>query len=193
MSFQKYNLLGYTFGKWRVVERVYDYRHTKYHKGRTLKWRCICECGNESLITSTRLIKGVTTQCKKCSDKERLGNTYGQLPEGVASFNSLYNNYRRNAKIRGLEFSLAKDVFRKLTKQSCFYCNTKPAQIHNPAGMYNGYYVYNGIDRMNNNKGYLQDNCVACCKVCNYMKSNMDFDEFMDRLKTICSNVENKV
>lgn len=193
MAHQKYDLLGKKFGKWTVLERTYDPKQRKHHKGRTIKWRCVCECGNEAFITTTRLIKNHTTQCRDCAAKLRIGNTYGQLPEGEASFNSLYDNYRRSAKNRGITFNISKDVFRKLTKQKCFYCGALPSQTHNPAGMYNGYYIYNGLDRKINTKGYVKENCVPCCKICNYMKRAMDFDEFINRIQTIYHVVGSKL
>lgn len=186
MALQKYNLLGKTFGKWVVVDKT----HVKYGNRNYLKWICVCGCGNEGIISSYRLRNGLSTQCRKCSDIDRLGNTYGQLPKGEASFNALYTNYKFSAQYRDLVFKLNKNDFRKLTKERCFYCNAEPSQVHNPNGVYNGYYIYNGIDRKNNNKGYTIDNCVSCCKVCNYMKSSMDFDEFINRVKVIYHNVE---
>ena len=45
--------------------------------------------------------------------------------------------------------------FDNLSKNDCFYCG-KPGP--------------NGIDRVDNNKGYELSNCVPCCKHCNYVK-----------------------
>lgn len=40
--------------------------------------------------------------------------------------------------------------------------------------------VYSGIDRIDSHEDYTEDNVVACCRVCNYAKSNMDVNEFRD-------------
>jgi len=45
--------------------------------------------------------------------------------------------------------------------------------------------IYNGIDRVDNAIGYLTDNCVACCKVCNRAKLQMSKNEFFDHIKKI--------
>lgn len=46
-------------------------------------------------------------------------------------------------------------------------------------------YIYNGVDRMNNSLGYINKNCVSCCKICNYMKLEMSISEFLDKCATI--------
>lgn len=38
--------------------------------------------------------------------------------------------------------------------------------------------MYNGIDRIDNQKGYSLDNVVACCRICNNAKSDMTVHEF---------------
>lgn len=43
----------------------------------------------------------------------------------------------------------------------------------------NGAYTYNGIDRVDNNKGYTITNSVPCCKDCNFAKRDMTHDEFI--------------
>ena len=47
-------------------------------------------------------------------------------------------------------------------------------------------FKYNGIDRINNSKGYTIDNCVPCCFMCNYSKNNhslSDWKAWLERLK----------
>lgn len=39
--------------------------------------------------------------------------------------------------------------------------------------------IYNGIDRIDNAKGYTIENSVTCCKRCNFAKRNMSYDEFI--------------
>lgn len=34
---------------------------------------------------------------------------------------------------------------------------------------------------MDNTRGYVADNCVACCKTCNYMKGSLDARTFVER------------
>jgi hypothetical protein len=39
--------------------------------------------------------------------------------------------------------------------------------------------VANGIDRVDNTKGYSVDNCVPCCRRCNVAKADMTPDQFL--------------
>lgn len=89
--------------------------------------------------------------------------------------NSLIKNYKKNAKNRGVEFSLSNDCFRKITSSNCYYCNALPnnrIQKHKNTG----YYIYNGIDRVDSNKGYVEGNVVSCCSNCNYLKGIFEGD-----------------
>jgi hypothetical protein len=106
------------------------------------------------------------------------------LPEGESSFNYLYSYYTRNAFRRNLEFSLTKEEFRILTQKSCFYCNKPPAmkvkRDSGNGGKTNGAYSHNGVDRLNSSVGYMPNNCVPCCKICNRAKCKLSVEEYMD-------------
>ena len=45
--------------------------------------------------------------------------------------------------------------------------------------------MYNGIDRIDNNKPYIKENLVPCCKKCNFFKSNHTKKDFLDHVKII--------
>lgn len=114
------------------------------------------------------------------------------LPDGEAAFNVLFGIYSRNAMGRGFTFELSKDVFKKLTKGNCYYCNKIPSQVFNNSGQCKSQYVYNGIDRLDNSIGYVLDNCVSCCKQCNSMKSNYSYEEFVTKCKIIVETISGK-
>ncbi|WNC72720.1 hypothetical protein RGQ13_01695 [Thalassotalea psychrophila] len=92
--------------------------------------------------------------------------------------------YKRNAKERGIEFNLLESLFKRLISSRCYYCNTVPSQVrrHVKKGMA---IKINGIDRINNNLGYTEQNSVPCCKTCNRMKSDMSLKGFYKHLHTI--------
>jgi hypothetical protein len=46
-----------------------------------------------------------------------------------------------------------------------------------------GIYTYNGIDRVDNSKGYTPENTVPCCKICNKIKGTGDVQTFKQTLK----------
>ena len=57
------------------------------------------------------------------------------------------------AVTRNLKFTISADQFREITKQNCYYCGQNPSTIQTGKTHY-GEYVYNGIDRIDNNIGY---------------------------------------
>ncbi|KKN65322.1 hypothetical protein LCGC14_0483050 [marine sediment metagenome] len=103
---------------------------------------------------------------------------------GEAAYNQLYHNNKRSAKLRGHNWNLRKQDFKSLTQMQCYYCGIEPSQIYHNKEL-NGDYLYNGVDRIDNNLGYIYGNVLPCCKTCNYVKSNQSMREFqawIDRL-----------
>ena len=78
------------------------------------------------------------------------------------AFNDLYSSYRGRARKKGFEFTLTKLEFFLLTSAPCYYCGKKPEQSKAP-NKYAAEYIYNGIDRLDNAKGYIDGNVVPCC------------------------------
>lgn len=100
-------------------------------------------------------------------------------------------SYEHQAKRRGLTFELTKEQFAELTKQDCWYCGREPAQIKRdchraPKG---AYYIYNGIDRIDNAVGYTEANCIPCCGKCNWMKGTLHAEDFIVQIRKIGSNL----
>ncbi len=71
-----------------------------------------------------------------------------------------------------------------LVTSSCAYCDAAPEQEKWNYSAYYGAYLVNGIDRVDNNKGYEFTNCVACCRRCNLSKNNMPLSEWK---KWVCA------
>jgi len=116
---------------------------------------------------------------KKVGEKMR-------LPHGESNFNFIYGSYKYAAKKRGLDWQLSKGEFRLLTSGDCWYCGATPSNTHSRSRREYGQYPYNGIDRIDNKVGYIYDNCVACCKQCNYAKGVMTITEFKVWLRAAC-------
>ncbi len=175
------DLIGKRFGRLVVQENTNNKSFGAYI------WKCQCDCGNISYVSSSRLNSGKTKSCgcyKRDMDTLRVIKPYGE-----ASFNSLYNRYKQGAKKRNINFDLSKEEFKFLTKQICFYCGCEPYQIMNKSNKEcNGTYVYNGIDRVDNNLGYIKENCVSACGVCNRAKDIMGIIEFSEWI----TNLKNK-
>lgn len=100
----------------------------------------------------------------------------------------IFHAYRNSAKKRELSFELTKEQFKDLTKQDCWYCGAKPAQIKQDRGV-KDYYLYNGIDRVENDKGYILANSLPCCGRCNRMKNTLSVEDFLNQVKAIVCNL----
>lgn len=90
--------------------------------------------------------------------------------------------YRKSAEARGYEWALTTPQAVKMFRRDCHYCGAHP-EISRETGKKR----LNGIDRVDNTKGYTKDNCVTCCKMCNRMKSAYTLVEFLNKIKRIAS------
>lgn len=111
------------------------------------------------------------------------------LSLGFANMREMIRNYKNSAKRRGLKWDLTEEQIKKITQKNCYYCGIKPSGVYKTKNC-NGDYIYNGLDRVNNTKGYTLDNVVPCCKFCNYVKSNSTFQEFQNWIKRIHKKLE---
>lgn len=183
---------GRRFGRWLVQSlshRDYDARGDT----RTF-YNCVCDCGTERIVATVSLVTAQSKSCG-CLHKEvarENGKKNGgsqKLPMGEAAFNQLYGRYKHSAKRCGRTFSISKDLFRTLTEGRCHYCNAAPSKIAGMKGNH-GMYIYNGIDRIDNEVGYEPSNCVSCCATCNYMKRDIDYVVFTTWIKGVYENLE---
>lgn len=145
-------------------------------------WNCLCDCGKETNVMQTSLTSGNTKSCG-CSWKEAALKSYKGLHHGVIS--SIMNNYVQSSKKRGSEFLLLREEFEKLIRSECYYCKCPNSNIKKSKNSLEEDFLYNGIDRVDNNLGYTSNNVVPCCKTCNFMKKDMPQNEFIDWIKRV--------
>lgn len=111
--------------------------------------------------------------------------------KGHSGLLRLYRTYETNAKKRNYEFSLSLVEFEELTKGLCHYCNIEPNQEFYSGGHKSPHskYIYNGIDRLDNTKGYSIDNCKSCCGTCNKMKMDLNREDFIKKILQIANQL----
>lgn len=183
-------LVGSKFGHYTVIkDRYTDMIISK--NGKTYwqtKALCVCGlCGATKDVDIKHLLNNKYNMCFNCfqefrviKDKEQHNDT-----------NKLrcFNAYSVSARKRGIEFKLNLNEFEVLCSLPCVYCGIEPSNQtrkrypknhKHHAGEPRPYkpFVYSGIDRVNNDIGYIYSNCVPCCKTCNYAKSNLTSEEF---------------
>lgn len=176
----RFNLSGQTFGRWFVLNE-HKTKISDSSKSTKVIWKCRCQCGNVKWVQA-RILRNKRSRSCGCLRNEQRRLSYGQ-----ASFNRIYSSYVRGAKKRKLIFQLSKTNFRKLITANCYYCGSVPAnkQLSKNHGDY-GEFIYNGIDRKDNSQGYIIENCVSCCKICNYMKQELSYYNFLKHIEKIC-------
>ena len=160
-------LVGTTQGRWEVFE------HICVNKRHLLKCRCI-HCGTEQIVRAGNISSGRSRGCRTCANTDRRN--------GHAAQSQVLSSYRTNARLRSREWALTEDQFLTLCKGVCHYCNRAPYTLK--VFPYDSF-LYNGIDRKDNSKGYTVDNSLTCCKECNMCKGSMPYEKFIKWIKLI--------
>ena len=151
---------------------------------------CRCDlCGSEFNARKDHVfrLKNPIKSCG-CLRKQSTGRiAYNAKPEGIAAAKNIYNSYKGKCTKHKILFEISFDDFILLVKQNCFYCGSEPNQMYSGtfkkgirAGKkkVNGNFVYNGIDRIKPEQGYVFGNMRACCRFCNCAKLNRSEQEF---------------
>ena len=151
-------------------------------------WLCRCECGNEINVRETRLLTVDFPGCG-CLRGQRIRT----VPPEIAALKDRwskaavwrYYQYKQSARRRGLVFSIPEEDFEQLCKQDCFYCGAPPHNISRVPNRDKGEgrrqkeFKYNGLDRVDNDRGYCRENVVPCCITCNRAKRAMSQPDFL--------------
>lgn len=87
-----------------------------------------------------------------------------------------FENYRYSAAAKNRPFELDKDFFNLQVQEPCFYCG-----IHIEDHTL-------GLDRVDSNLGYLEENVVTCCPRCNRMKSNRNVYDFIQNCIAVATH-----
>jgi hypothetical protein len=107
----------------------------------------------------------------------------------MIDYKGTYADYRHAAKRRALEFTLTIEDATLLFSSDCVYCGMPPSNIKKKGRKkILVAYLYSSIDRVDSNKGYIKENCVSCCKICNRAKMAMEYNEWMNWIERISLN-----
>jgi hypothetical protein len=176
---------GKTYGQ-LVVLSLKEIKKSVSGKKKAI-WLCQCSCGKMIPVISGNLSSGNTTNCghTRVERLQKYVDNILRLPIGEAAFNAVYAKYKQSATRRALAFDLTKEEVRRLCLGDCSYCGALPNNVETDYGRRNGKFVYNGIDRENNDVGYVVGNCVSCCWTCNFMKRTMGKIAFLNHISAI--------
>lgn len=183
--------------KFKQGEIINDLEILSYAKSRTSPSGAIkkyynvkCKkCGNEKEMNTQTIQNAKSCGCVGNKGKPKPLNSGKKSPIGtIVQINTLISIYNSNAKKRGIDFNLSYTDFASLIKSDCFFCNEKPSNLLKKKGYED--FPYNGIDRIDNNIGYVLDNCVSCCSWCNQAKNDKEFYFFIKKCMSISKNFE---
>jgi hypothetical protein len=137
-------------------------------------------CGKE-LKELLQGLRGKVQRCSECYEKQRKieelrERTRNYSEENKANMDKYILSYIQSAKIRNIAFDLTKEKFEELINMPCYYCNS-----------FNEKEVI-GIDRINSSMNYTIENCVPCCKICNFMKGTLTKNTFITQAHRIAKH-----
>lgn len=145
--------------------------------------RICSKCSNEFESFKTTHNKE-STKCRRCFDTQSNAEQTRSKRERnykAEKYNNLeyaYKEYIKNATKRNLEILITFDEFTALVTSKCYYCEySKKGET-------------TGIDRINNDIGYILSNCVPCCETCNRMKLYYHPEFFVEKCKIITKQQE---
>jgi hypothetical protein len=127
---------------------------------------CIAYAKCYKHIVESKLYKRVSTK-GVCDNEEARA-----LPPAVRC---LWHTHVRGCLRRDIENSISITEYYNTSQRSCFFCGREPFNFTKFTGQP---ILYNGVDRLDNKLPYTPNNIVACCKVCNGMKSGYTAVEF---------------
>lgn len=90
-----------------------------------------------------------------------------QIPKIRDCIERAWYLHKGNCLRRGTINKLTLKIFSQLISGNCAYCGSFP---RNSVLYLRFTFLYQGIDRMDNSKGYIPGNVVPCCLECNSIK-----------------------
>lgn len=153
-------------------------------KDKPQKANCKCKCGTIRSVRTFDLKHGNSLGCG-CEARKRIAKKNSDVQKVSAehlAITKIYNTYKSSAKKRNLSFSLTREDVSDLVHKVCCYCGSKDQNLSITK---NGNVPYNGIDRIDSQVGYELSNVMACCKICNFMKNNLDVSTFYEHISAI--------
>ncbi len=181
------NLLNKTIGHLTVIAQTDQRRHE------SVVWLCRCTCGKQKLIAASSLARNISTSCGCQPDQKNRRRANGTGATNKSITLNYFNITKRGAINRGYEFSISLQEFGSIITRPCYYCGKKDNQLRMNSHKSCTYILKAcGIDRVNNQQGYIFANCVSSCFTCNKMKSTLGVKEFLDHIRRISNHWEGK-
>lgn len=167
-------------GKLKCEECLSIIREKEREQHKQLKESGNClGCGSEIDEKTHGFRKDEVQRCKPCYDKlkeielARVRDKRNYNEERKANIERHFQEYITSANKRFVKFNITIADFARLVALECTYCG-----YHNESEVV-------GIDRVDNSVGYIPSNVVACCGICNKMKSDYSLSFFKEHVRRL--------
>ena len=155
----------------RLTVLKLDEERTKNDKYWRVFWICKCDCGTIKSICAGNLRRNTTKSCGcwKLENSKDVCRKNFTKEFTIPPRRNVFIQYLAKCKRKNIEFLITEPEFYKLIESSCYYCgcDLKNLKTIKTSVTKTKKYYYNGIDRIDNNRGYIKDNVVSCCNICN--------------------------
>ena len=153
------------------------------------KYRCICDCGKEHYAVKYSLISGKTKSCG-CSAYDGLYTGFGDLS------GSYWKIVKSNALMRELDFTITIEYAWNLFLEQDKKCAITNLDIFLSKSLYKSHKKTApeqtaSLDRIDNTKGYIEGNVWWVHKDINWMKNDMNMEEFTNYCNLVVCNYNN--
>jgi len=179
----KEDLTGQKFNYFTVIKKG-----NKKPNSRAVCWLCICKCGTEKEIDTSRLVSGKVKSCGCLLHKKSVNSkAYGEI------CGSYWSRIKRDAKYRKIKFDITIqqgwELFLKQNRKCAlsgldlilFKCKHKNAKDRYTNGNAS-------LDRIDSTKDYTIDNVQWVEKRINFMKNSYSMKEFVQMCNLIVKN-----
>lgn len=157
-------------------------------------WDCQCICGKIIKVSSGNLTRG--QQSCGCMRHAIAPNKSNDRVVAIQKY-VFQRNVQGTAKQRGIPVEIDFETFAELSIKPCYYCGCEPnkrvedkrhGNKRQRRRVSDTTIYYNGLDRIDNSRGYTADNVVPCCTQCNYSKRTMSMEDFREWAKRLYNN-----
>ena len=170
------NLTNQKFGKLTVIKLL------KKENEKNI-WLCECDCGKYKEINTSILLKGIVKNCG--CDKKLI--PYGKNHNNWGGYEDISQRYwktvKRGAKERNIEFNTTIEYVWNLFIKQEGVCALTGQKLQFATRIYTDQTA--SLDRIDSNKGYIENNLQWVHKDLNKMKLNKSDEEFIEICKMV--------
>lgn len=166
-------------------------RPTDQKMGGSILWEAKCDCGNLTIVRPANIAKPNGTQSCGCIQLESAQQRGLESRKYSPIESSARGVWHRSYNDGDISF----DDFYRLSQLECNYCGIAPSNVYNigvaarktsQVQTSDGYFTYNGLDRVDNDiPTHTLSNVVPCCHQCNTWKMDMAIYEFYQHVSDV--------